>query len=182
MSQNLIQVRDAQLPSQLLHRRKVAPDPWSAVAAIAGAISACAAFAALCFAASQYAQAVSATSFSSVQKFSDDCRSLFKECHECAQDPVKFERCLTDILGSFELFSIAVNEGGLTDRTRIFIIETIAEYLDKMSEAGYHDYVVEMTEKPSNCRELKNLFVQHRRKFSSPQNVAEMLNVRSSSL
>jgi hypothetical protein len=160
----------------------VAPETWSALAAIAGALSAMAAFTALCISAEQNSHAAAAFSLGSVQKFSDDCRTLFKECHECGEDTAKFERCLTDILGSFELFSIAVNESRLTLRTRAYIVETIADYLDKMCRAGYHDYVVEMTEKSHSCRELKLLFIQHQSLFENRTAVADMLNVPRSAV
>jgi hypothetical protein len=155
---------------------------WTAVAAIAGAVSAIAAFAALCFSANQNAQNAAALSLSSAQKFSDECRDLWGRCRESADDSVAYNHCMQDILGSFELFALAVNESALTPRVRDYIVETICDYLDDMVEAGCQPYVQPLTEKQHVCKELKSLAIQHSGHFRHRSEVAEMLNISKSSL
>lgn len=151
------------------------------VAAVAGAISATAAFTALCFSANQNAQSASALSLSSAYKFSDECRTLWKE-YENAKNPADCEKALQEILGSFELFSAAVNDGSLTPRIREYIVETMCDYLDGMVTAGCHGYVQPSTQKSHVCKELKSLVIQHRDKFEDVAAVAAMLNIPKSSV
>jgi hypothetical protein len=152
------------------------------IAAIAGFLSAIAAFTALCFSASQNSLAASSVSFSAVQKFSDECRDLWRRSRDCTDDPDKFDECVGEILGSFELFAMAVNEGALTPRSLDYIIETICDYLNSMSSDGYIDYVQPRTEKQHVCKELKQLAIQHAHRFENPQTVAKMLNISASSM
>jgi len=160
----------------------VASEIWNAWAAIASAVSAVAALTALCFSAHQNGQNAAALSLSSAQKFSEECRELWTRYRECIEDPDGVTNCLNDILGSFELFSIAVNDGTLTPRVREYIVETICDYLDGMVGAGCHDYIQPATEKAHVCKELKNLVVQNQSRFENAQAVAAMLNIPKSSI
>ena len=152
------------------------------LAAIAGSMSAIAAFAALCFSANQNSQNSAAISFASAQKFSDDCRDLWRRSRECVADPDLFDECVGEILGSFELFCIAVNDTSLNRRVLEYILETICDYLNDMVEAGYADYVKPRTIRPHVCKELKQLVIQNQHRFRDRRAVAEMLNIPQSSI
>lgn len=89
---------------------------------------------------------------------------------------------MNEILGSFELFAIAVNDGNLTPKVREYIIETIRDYLDDMVDAGCHPYVQPLTEKRHVCKELKMLAVQNSSRLRNAVGVFDMLNIPKSSL
>jgi hypothetical protein len=152
------------------------------MAAVAGAVSATVAFAALYFSANQNAQNAAALSLASAQKFSDECRELWRNCRAAVSDCDEYEKCMEEILGSFELFSLAVNEQSLTGRVSDYIVETICDYLEQMSEAGCHDYVRPLTDKAHVCKELKSLVRQHRTRFRDPLKIGDMLNIPRSSM
>ena len=169
-------------PSHKHPQSLVGSDSWSAIAAIGGAISAIAAFAALCFSANQNSQTAAALSLSSAQKFSDECRDLWRRCRSASNDHIAFNECIGEILGSFELFSIPVNDGTLTPRVREYILETICDYLNGMVESGYSNYVQPHVEDSHVCKELKSLAIQNRNRLKNPSGVADMLNIPRSSL
>lgn len=155
---------------------------WDSLAAVAGAISATAALAALCFSASQNAQTAAALSLSSAQKFSDECRDLWRKCRAASTDSAAYNESMQEILGSFELFSIAINDGNLSPRVHDYIVETICDYLNDMVDAGCEGYVQPLTEKPHVCKELKMLAIQHSRRFLDRDAIGKMLNIPASSL
>lgn len=89
---------------------------------------------------------------------------------------------MQEILGSFELFSIAVNDSILSARVNDYIVETICDYLNDMVLSGCHAYVQPLTEKSHVCKELKILAIQYKVRFDDPFAVASMLNIPKSSI
>ena len=135
----------------------------------------------LIFAGLQSKSAARAIEISNSHAFVSQTYLLWKECIEIIGlepfDQDRFNLCLANILGQFEIAVISILERFSTGRRSQFVEETIVNYLDKMAEEGYSPYTRGMIIQNSDCKHLKDFCKQRAIRFSNPKLVFDMLNI-----
>jgi hypothetical protein len=139
----------------------------------------------LVFAGLQSKSAARASDISTVHGFISQINGLWRECIDIIdREPFSHDRfnlCLSNILGQFEIAAILLLEGSSGARTSRFIEETIISYMDRMSQEGYIPYTQGMLTRPTDLEHLKDFCRQRSSLFADARLVFDMLNMNRES-
>lgn len=149
---------------------------WSVVSAIASGFSAVAAAVALGYTARQLRLQARATAFQTAERFLIEIRQRLDDCKRTVRKRKEFGPCVIELVASFELFCVALNDHILSSRARRFVTDTLIDYLDDMNEAGYGNHISGL-EAAHVCCETKAFVKANHKRFRDYDGVRQMLGM-----